>query len=230
MPDDRYRFRSWLAEEDAYVRVRLGEVADEQRRLEARTGRPMTEADATEAFRGLLFRLVALGNSALATEVILARARLYAEIEGFEQAIARLEHARAAGAPPPSSEEQREFMTTVPDFYEVLDHYDRVMTEADTWLENQARAGAYAWPDELANSIEGVEVRDDGGIKVKFASKTAARRTILEQTGKLKATLPPPQWTLDPATLAKMTTEDLETALQHADIVQNILAGKKPDA
>ena len=40
---------------------------------------------------------------------------------------------------------------------------------------------------------------------------------------------PPPQWNLDPATLATMSTEDLETALKHAERVQDLLTGKKPD-
>lgn len=38
------------------------------------------------------------------------------------------------------------------------------------------------WPDEIADSVEAVDM---GNGKVKLASKTAARRTILEQTGKL---------------------------------------------
>ena len=45
------------------------------------------------------------------------------------------------------------------------------------------------WPDDIANSVEALELKADGGIKVKLASKTAARRTILEHTGKLKAPL-----------------------------------------
>ena len=40
---------------------------------------------------------------------------------------------------------------------------------------------------------------------------------------------PAPQWSLDPATLSKMSTEDLETALKHAERVQDLLAGKKPE-
>lgn len=43
------------------------------------------------------------------------------------------------------------------------------------------------WTDEIANSVEVFELKPDGGIKVKLASKSAARRTILEQTGKLKS-------------------------------------------
>lgn len=42
------------------------------------------------------------------------------------------------------------------------------------------------WPDELANSIESVELTKDGAYKVRFASKVQSRRTLLEQTGKLK--------------------------------------------
>jgi hypothetical protein len=42
----------------------------------------------------------------------------------------------------------------------------------------------HLWPDELANSVEAVDVKAG---KVKLASKSTARRIILEQTGKLKA-------------------------------------------
>lgn len=42
------------------------------------------------------------------------------------------------------------------------------------------------WPDDLAQSVELVEHRSDGSMKVRLASKTLARRTILQQTGKLK--------------------------------------------
>lgn len=45
------------------------------------------------------------------------------------------------------------------------------------------------WPDDLANSIESVEVKPDGAIKVKVCSKLAARRIVLEQTGKLRSKL-----------------------------------------
>lgn len=44
---------------------------------------------------------------------------------------------------------------------------------------------AHLWPDDLANSIEAIEHRADGGIRVKLVSKLGARRIILEQTGKL---------------------------------------------
>lgn len=44
------------------------------------------------------------------------------------------------------------------------------------------------WPDEIANSVEGIEFDEDGGVKkVKLVSKGSARRLILELTGKLKA-------------------------------------------
>ena len=42
----------------------------------------------------------------------------------------------------------------------------------------------HEWPDEIANSIEAVDLKTG---KVKLASKLTARRIILEQTGKLKA-------------------------------------------
>lgn len=41
------------------------------------------------------------------------------------------------------------------------------------------------WPDDIANSIESVKVKPEG-VEIKLASKTAARRTILEITGKVK--------------------------------------------
>jgi hypothetical protein len=44
-------------------------------------------------------------------------------------------------------------------------------------------AGANPW---AGDSIEGVEVRDDSTTKVKLASKTVARRAILQQAEKLK--------------------------------------------
>jgi len=46
---------------------------------------------------------------------------------------------------------------------------------------------AHEWPDAIANSVEAVEQKDDGSIKVKLASKLAARRMILEVHRKLKA-------------------------------------------
>lgn len=46
----------------------------------------------------------------------------------------------------------------------------------------------HLWPDDLANSIEAVTVKD-GSISVKLTSKAAARRIILEQTGKLRSKL-----------------------------------------
>lgn len=43
------------------------------------------------------------------------------------------------------------------------------------------------WPDEIAQSVEAIEFNEDGSVKkVKLAGKLAARRIILEQTGKLK--------------------------------------------
>jgi hypothetical protein len=45
------------------------------------------------------------------------------------------------------------------------------------------------WPDDLANSIEAVDIKEDGTYKVKLTNKGQARRTILEQTGKIKSPL-----------------------------------------
>jgi hypothetical protein len=44
--------------------------------------------------------------------------------------------------------------------------------------------------------------------------------------GSPKVQPPPPQWNLDPATFARMSTEDLERALKHAEMVQRILGGE----
>ena len=42
------------------------------------------------------------------------------------------------------------------------------------------------WPDELAASVEGLEFHENGAVKrVRFASKSAARRTILEVSGRI---------------------------------------------
>ena len=49
--------------------------------------------------------------------------------------------------------------------------------------ENGALLNPQDWPDEIASSVEAVDLKNR---KVKLASKLAARRIILEQTGKLK--------------------------------------------
>ncbi len=49
-------------------------------------------------------------------------------------------------------------------------------------------------------------------------------RLLAYAYGEPKTQQPPPQWTIDPATLAKMSTEDLEKGLKYADMVQQILA------
>jgi phage terminase small subunit len=51
--------------------------------------------------------------------------------------------------------------------------------------DNGRRLPVHKFPDSIANSIESIEVKR-GSFKVKLASKSAARRVILEQTGKLK--------------------------------------------
>lgn len=43
--------------------------------------------------------------------------------------------------------------------------------------------------------------------------------------GEPKTQPPLPQWNLDPTTLAKLSTEELERALQHADAIQKLLGG-----
>jgi phage terminase small subunit len=45
------------------------------------------------------------------------------------------------------------------------------------------------WPLSMRNSVESIERKADGSVRVKLTSKGAARRTLLEQTGKLKSPL-----------------------------------------
>lgn len=53
--------------------------------------------------------------------------------------------------------------------------------------DNGIRRRIEDWPHELANSAESVEFDEVGCVKrVRLVSKLQARRTILEQTGKLK--------------------------------------------
>lgn len=55
--------------------------------------------------------------------------------------------------------------------------------------ETGRRLRLHELPDDVANSIEAVEFDEFGNmVKVKLASKTTARRTILEVTGKAKGT------------------------------------------
>ncbi|MBI2187325.1 MAG: hypothetical protein HYU37_09450 [Acidobacteria bacterium] len=48
-------------------------------------------------------------------------------------------------------------------------------------------------------------------------------RLLAYAYGEPKTQPPPPQWTLEPATLAKLSNEDLERAMRHAEEVQKIL-------
>jgi len=50
-------------------------------------------------------------------------------------------------------------------------------------------------------------------------------RLLAYAFGEPKTQPPPPQWSLDPSTLAKLSTEELERALQHADAIQRLLGG-----
>ena len=50
-------------------------------------------------------------------------------------------------------------------------------------------------------------------------------RLLAYAYGEPKTQPPPPQWNIDPVTLGKMSTEDLEKAIGHAEAVQRILAG-----
>ena len=83
-----------------------------------------------------------------------------------------------------------------------------------------------ALPTHVATAL-GVELDADGKIKkLTPYDKMEAIALLAKHLNLLKDQPPPPQWTLDPATLATMTTEDLERALQHADAIQKLLAGK----
>jgi hypothetical protein len=44
----------------------------------------------------------------------------------------------------------------------------------------------HEWPEEFGAAVESFEVRPDGGVKVKLASKAFALRTIGEVTGKFR--------------------------------------------
>ena len=58
------------------------------------------------------------------------------------------------------------------------------------------------------------------------ASGLGASKEVLERTrGKVKDPPPAPQWLIDPARLGKVSTEDLEHALEHAEKVLAFLAG-----
>lgn len=46
----------------------------------------------------------------------------------------------------------------------------------------------HEWPDAIANSIDSVELRADGGLRIRLVSKLAARRTLLEVSGRLRQT------------------------------------------
>ena len=80
--------------------------------------------------------------------------------------------------------------------------------------------------EHVRAALASIEVAKDGTVKVKAHDKNRALEMLAKYLGILKDQPPPAQWNLDPATLAKMTTEDLETALRHAEMVQNLLAGK----
>lgn len=76
-------------------------------------------------------------------------------------------------------------------------------------------------------------VQEAAGVayfKPKEAPKHSDKARMLEFLGKVTGATrdqpPPPQFSLDLAVLGKMSTEELERALQHATAVQEILAGK----
>lgn len=81
---------------------------------------------------------------------------------------------------------------------------------------------------KVAATIASIEIdKRSGNMKYKYHDKIAALALLAKHVGLLKDAPPPLQWNLDPATLAKMSTEELETALKHAEKVQDILSGKR---
>jgi len=56
----------------------------------------------------------------------------------------------------------------------------------DLFDEHGHPLAPHQWPAHMANSIESFEIKDNQTIKVKLASKSAARKVILDVTGKLK--------------------------------------------
>ena len=126
-------------------------------------------------------------------------------------------------------------------------HLEHLEITADRVLQEWARiafgdirdlfdeGGALINPTKLTarvsagiSSIECTSRPGQGAVvtKVKREDKNKALEMLAKHLGILKDQPPPAQWNLDPATLAKMSTEDLERALKHAELVQNILAGK----
>jgi hypothetical protein len=69
----------------------------------------------------------------------------------------------------------------------------------------------HEWPDDIANSIESMELRADGGVKLKLTGKLTARRIILEQTGKLKPAIANTVDALAEAILADIDRRKKET-------------------
>ena len=122
---------------------------------------------------------------------------------------------------------------------------DRLEITSDRVLQEWARIGFFdprdlldaagrplpldALPTHVATALS-VEVGPDGCIKRLEPHDKDKALELLAKYLKLLVDAPPaPQWSLDPATLSKMSTEDLETALKHAERVQDLLAGKKPE-
>ena len=83
--------------------------------------------------------------------------------------------------------------------------------------------------DKVLQRLARIALELDPADMPKYADVIRAAELLAKHLGVLKDAPPPAQWNLDPATLGKMSTEDLETALKHAETVQNLLAGKNPD-
>lgn len=72
------------------------------------------------------------------------------------------------------------------------------------------------WPLETRRAVASIKRNADGSIEVKFWNKNAGHELLFKHLGLLKDQPPPAQWNLDPATLAKLTDEELENAIQLA--------------
>ena len=90
-------------------------------------------------------------------------------------------------------------------------HVERLDITADRVLQETARLAfaATKGPVTPANKLHALEI-------------------IAKILSMFRDAPPPPQWNLDPATLGRMSDEDLQRALTHAEAVQDLLAGKKP--
>lgn len=137
--------------------------------------------------------------------------------------VAGLLAARAAGQ---LSEAQVDGQRVIQEWTRIAFGDIREMFDAGGMLINPTHLS-----DRVAAAIESIDFVQRPGqgavvTKVKRYDKLRALEGLAKYFGLLKDAAPPPQWNFDPATLAKMSDEDLAKALEYADKVQAILAGK----